>query len=117
MTTLAWLLIALPLAGGGILLLVGRRSDGWGHLLGCLAALASFAAGVVLFVDMLGRDAEHRVVHEALFSWVPVGGLHVDFGLQLDALSVCFVLLITGVGCLLHIYSIRYIAEGPYRST
>ena len=115
MTTLAWLLIALPLAGGAILLLVGRRSDGWGHLLGCLAALASFAAGVVLFVDMLGRDAEHRVVHEALFSWVPVGGLHVDFGLQLDALSVCFVLLITGVGSLIHIYSIGYMAEDPDR--
>jgi NADH-quinone oxidoreductase subunit L len=115
MTTLVWLLIALPLAGAAILLLAGRRSDGWGHLLGCLAALASFAAGVVLFVDMLGRDAEHRVVHEALFSWVPVGGLHVDFGLQLDALSVCFVLLITGVGSLIHIYSIGYMAEDPER--
>ena len=115
MTTLVWLLIALPLAGGAILLLAGRRSDGWGHLLGCLAALASFAAGAVLFVDMLGRDAEHRVVHEALFSWVPVGGLHVDFGLQLDALSVCFVLLITGVGSLIHIYSIGYMAEDPER--
>jgi NADH-quinone oxidoreductase subunit L len=115
MTTLVWLLIALPLAGGAILLLAGRRSDGWGHLLGCLAALASFAAGAVLFVDMLGRDAAHRVVHETLFSWVPVGGLHVDFGLQLDALSVCFVLLITGVGSLIHIYSIGYMAEDPER--
>ena len=98
MTTLVWLVIALPLAGAAILLLAGRRSDGWGHLLGCLAALASFGAGVVLFVDMLGRHAEDRVVHEALFSWVPVAGLQVDFGLQLDALSMCFVLLITGVG-------------------
>src|ERR1700687_16596 len=115
MTTLVWLLIALPLAGGAILLLAGRRSDGWGHLLGCLAALASFAAGAVLFVDMLGRDAEHRVVHEALFSWGPFGGLQVDFGLQLDALSVCFVLLITGVGSLIHIYSIGYMAEDPDR--
>src|SRR6478736_6201125 len=94
MTTLVWLVIALPLAGAAILLLAGRRSDTWGHLLGCLAALASFAAGVVLFVDMLGRHAEDRVVHETLFSWVPVGGLHVDFGLQLDALSMCFMLLL-----------------------
>jgi NADH-quinone oxidoreductase subunit L len=115
MTTLVWLVIALPLAGAAVLLLAGRRSDGWGHLLGCLAALASFAAGVVLFVDMLGRHAEDRVVHEALFSWVPVGGLHVDFGLQLDALSMCFVLLITGVGSLIHIYSIGYMAEDPER--
>src|SRR3954471_12883284 len=115
MTTLVWLVIALPLAGAAILLLAGRRSDGWGHLLGCLAALASFAAGVVLFVDMLGRHAEDRIVHQALFSWVPVGGLHVDFGLQLDALSMCFVLLITGVGSLIHIYSIGYMAADPER--
>jgi NADH-quinone oxidoreductase subunit L len=110
-----WLVIALPLAGAAVLLLAGRRSDGWGHLLGCLAALASFGAGVVLFVDMLGRHAEDRVVHEALFSWVPVAGLQVDFGLQLDALSMCFVLLITGVGSLIHIYSIGYMAEDPER--
>jgi NADH-quinone oxidoreductase subunit L len=115
MTTLVWLVIALPLAGAAILLLAGRRTNSWGHLLGCLAALASFAAGVVLFVDMLGRHAEDRIVHEALFSWVPVAGLQVDFGLQLDALSMCFVLLITGVGSLIHIYSIGYMAEDPER--
>src|SRR5882762_3238544 len=115
MITLVWLVIAFPLAGAAILLLAGRRTDSWGHLLGCLAALASFGAGVVLFVDMLGRHAEDRVVHEALFSWVPVAGLQVDFGLQLDALSMCFVLLITGVGSLIHIYSIGYMAEDPER--
>jgi NADH-quinone oxidoreductase subunit L len=115
MTTLVWLVIAFPLAGAAILLLAGRRTDSWGHLLGCLAALASFAAGVVLFVDMLGRHAEDRIVHEVLFSWVQVAGLHVDFGLQLDALSMCFVLLITGVGSLIHIYSIGYMAEDPDR--
>ncbi|HEX3546837.1 MAG TPA: NADH-quinone oxidoreductase subunit L [Mycobacterium sp.] len=115
MATLVWLLIVLPLAGAAILLLAGRRTDGWGHLLGCLAALASFAVGAVLFVDMVGRRAEQRFVHEVLFSWVPVGGLHVDFGLQLDALSMCFVLLITGVGSLIHIYSIGYMAEDPER--
>src|SRR5258708_28028628 len=64
---------------------------------------------------MLGRHAQDRIVHEALFSWVPVAGLHVDFGLQLDALSMCFVLLITGVGSLIHIYSIGYMAEDPER--
>src|SRR6201991_4302998 len=115
MTTLVWLVIALPLAGAAVLLLAGRRSDSWGHLRGARASLASFAAGVVLFVDMLGRHAEDRIVHEVLFSWVPVAGLQVDFGLQLDALSMCFVLLITGVGSLIHIYSIGYMAEDPER--
>src|ERR1044072_3724833 len=115
MTTPVWLTIALPLAGATILLLGGRRTNGWGHLLGTAASLGSFVVGALLFTDMLGRDAEHRTIHEALFSWVPVGGLQVDFGLQLDALSMCFVLLITGVGSLIHIYSIGYMAEDPER--
>jgi NADH-quinone oxidoreductase subunit L len=115
MTTLVWLTIALPAAGAAILLLAGRRSDAWGHLLGCAAAIASFVVGAVLFADMVGRDAEHRMVHETLFSWVPVAGLQVDFGLQLDQLSMCFVLLITGVGSLIHVYSVGYMADDPGR--
>jgi NADH-quinone oxidoreductase subunit L len=115
MTTLVWLTIALPAAGAVILLLAGRRSDTWGHLLGCAASVASFVVGAVLFTDMAGRDAEHRVVAETLFSWVPVAGLQVDFGLQLDQLSMCFVLLITGVGSLIHIYSVGYMADDPQR--
>ncbi|MBU9764146.1 NADH-quinone oxidoreductase subunit L [Mycobacterium sp. TNTM28] len=112
MTIPVWLLIDLPATGAAILLLAGRRADRWGHLLGCATALGSFAVGLVLFVEMLGRSAEHRTISELLFSWVPVGGLQVDFGLQLDQLSVCFVLLITGVGSLIHIYSIGYMAPG-----
>jgi NADH-quinone oxidoreductase subunit L len=77
--------------------------------------LASFAVGAVMFAGMLGRHDEHRAAHETLFSWVPVAGLHVDFGLQLDQLSMCFVLLITGVGSLIHIYSIGYMANDPER--
>ena len=115
MTTSVWLVIALPLVGAASLLLTGRRSNGWGHLLGCAASVASFGVGAVLFVDMLGRGAEHRAIHETLFSWIPVGALQVDFGLQLDALSMCFVLLITGVGSLIHIYSIGYMASDPGR--
>jgi NADH-quinone oxidoreductase subunit L len=110
-----WLLIALPLAGAVVLLLAGRRSDRWGHLLGTAAAVASFVVGAVLFTGMLGRPAEDRAVHETLFSWVPVAELQVDFGLQLDQLSICFVLLITGVGSLIHVYSIGYMAHDPDR--
>ncbi|WNG89188.1 NADH-quinone oxidoreductase subunit L [Mycobacterium sp. ITM-2016-00317] len=115
MTAPVWLLIALPLAGAVVLLLGGRRSDRWGHLLGTAAAVASFVCAAVLFAGMLGRDAEHRATHETLFSWVPVGELRVDFGLQLDQLSMCFALLITGVGSLIHIYSIGYMADDPDR--
>lgn len=113
MTHLTWLLVALPAAGAVILLLGGRRTDGWGHLLGCAAALASFGVGLTLLTEMIGRS--DRLIHQNLFSWVPVGGLQVDFGLQIDQLSICFVLLITGVGSLIHIYSIGYMAEDPDR--
>ena len=115
LSSAVWLLPVLPLFGAAVLLLAGRRSDAWGHLLGCATALVSFALGVAFFVDMLGRDAAERVVHQTLFSWVPVGELQVDFGLQLDQLSVCFVLLITGVGSLIHIYSVGYMAHDPER--
>ena len=108
---MVWLLIGLPLAGAAVLLLGGKRTNAWGHLLGCATVLASFCWGVKLFVDLLGMPAHHRVIHERLFSWVPVAELQVDFGLQLDALSVCFVLLITGVGFLIHVYSVGYMAE------
>ncbi|MDQ1320097.1 MAG: NADH-quinone oxidoreductase subunit, partial [Actinomycetota bacterium] len=115
MTTLLWLTIALPLAGSAVLLLGGRATDAWGHLLGCATVIASFACSAVLFTHLLGQPADSRVVHETLFSWVPVGALQVDFGLQLDALSVCFALLITGVGALIHLYSVGYMASDPDR--
>ncbi|MBI3213671.1 MAG: NADH-quinone oxidoreductase subunit L [Mycobacterium sp.] len=108
-------LIALPLAGAAVLLCGGKRTDAWGHLLGTATVLASFVWGAVLFVDLLNRVPEDRTIHQTLFSWVPVASLQVDFGLQLDALSVCFVLLITGVGSLIHLYSIGYMAHDPDR--
>ncbi|HXO49029.1 MAG TPA: NADH-quinone oxidoreductase subunit L, partial [Mycobacterium sp.] len=115
MTHLIWLLVALPAAGAAILLLGGRRTDGWGHLLGCATALASFGVGVALLSDLLSRHGDARTIIQNLFTWIPVGGLQVDFGMQIDQLSICFVLLITGVGSLIHIYSIAYMAEDPDR--
>jgi len=115
MQTLLFLTIALPLAGAVVLLLGGKATNAWGHLLGCATVLGAFACGVVLFTHLLGLPGESRSVHEVLFSWVPVGVLKVDFGLQLDALSVCFVLLITGVGSLIHIYSVGYMSHDPER--
>jgi NADH-quinone oxidoreductase subunit L len=111
---IAWL-VAPPLCGAVVLLLGGKRTNAWGHLLGCAASIASFGVGVALFFTMLGRDDADRLMHNELFSWVPVAGLQVDFGLQLDQLSMCFVLLITGVGSLIHIYSVGYMEHDPER--
>ncbi len=115
MTLPIWLLIALPLLGAVILLLGGKATNAWGHLLGCTTILASFVVGAVLFVGLVNQPAEDRGFHEHLFTWVPVGQLKVDFGLQLDQLSVCFVLLITGVGSLIHVYSVGYMKEDAAR--
>ncbi|MGX6512801.1 NADH-quinone oxidoreductase subunit L [Rhodococcus sp. SJ-2] len=113
--TIIWLIPALPLVGAAVLLLAGRRSDPWGHLLGCATALASFVLGLVAFADMLGAATAERTAQKTLFVWVPVESLQVDFGLQLDQLSMCFVLLITGVGSLIHFYSIGYMAHDAAR--
>jgi NADH-quinone oxidoreductase subunit L len=113
--SLTWLLIALPLAGAAVLLLGGRRTDRWGHLLGTATSAASFVVGLVLFFSLLGRDGSDRAVSQHLYSWIPVNSFQVDVGLLLDQLSVVFVLLITGVGTLIHIYSIGYMAHDPGR--
>ena len=101
-------LIALPLFGAALLLLAGRRADRWGHLLATALSGMSFILGAVQFYEMLGRNPENRAVSQKLFSWISVGSFNIDAGLLVDQLSICFVLLITGVGTLIHIYSIAY---------
>ena len=105
------LLIGLPLLGAATLLLGGRRTDKWGHLLATALSGSSFLYGLKLFNDMLALPTEERAMHQKLFSWIHVGGFNVDAGLLLDQLSICFVLLITGVGTLIHIYSISYMSH------
>ena len=107
----AWLLLALPAVGALVLLIGGRRTDGWGHLLGCLTIALAFVWGLVLFFNDLSLPASQRTQNLHLFSWIPVNQLQVDFGLRLDPLSLTFVLLITGVGGLIHIYSIGYMSH------
>ncbi|MFJ1599580.1 NADH-quinone oxidoreductase subunit L [Streptomyces sp. NPDC088261] len=108
-------LIAAPLLGAAVLLCGGRRLDRLGHWLGTALAGASFVIGVVLFSDMLGRSGEDRALHQHLFSWIPVEGFQADVAFQLDQLSMTFVLLITGVGTLIHIYSIGYMEHDERR--
>jgi len=104
-------LIALPLAGAALLLLGGRRTDKWGHLLATALSASSFGVGMYQLTQMLGRSEEARPVSQKLFDWINVGAFNVDAGLLLDQLSICFVLLITGVGTLIHVYSISYMSH------
>src|SRR6476469_4774944 len=113
--TLLWLVIALPLAGAAILLVGGRATDRWGHLLGTALPIGSFVLSLVMFVDLLGRDSADRQVSQHLYTWIQVGHLDVGMDLLYDPLSALFLLLITGVGSLIHVYSIGYMAHDPRR--
>ncbi|MGW4638183.1 NADH-quinone oxidoreductase subunit L [Sphaerisporangium sp. NPDC004334] len=112
---LSWLTIALPLLGAAILLLGGRRTDRWGHLLGVVMSLASFVVAVLVFFELLGFGADQRRRVVELYDFLPGGSIDVKMGLLLDPLSISFALLITGVGSLIHIYSIGYMAHDPNR--
>jgi NADH-quinone oxidoreductase subunit L len=111
----AWLLLVFPLAGAVILLLGGKRSNSWGHLVGVAMPVAAFVYGLIAFIAMLSYPANQRSRDLHLFSWIPVGGLRVNIGLLLDPLSICFVLLITGVGSLIHIFAVGYMSHDPER--
>jgi NADH-quinone oxidoreductase subunit L len=110
-----WLLIALPLVGMLVLILGGKRTNSWGHYLGTAVVLVPFALGVALLVEMMGKPEEERSVVLHLWDWVFAGNFTANMDLRLDPLSIVFVLLITGVGSLIHIYSIGYMAHDPDR--
>jgi NADH-quinone oxidoreductase subunit L len=108
-----WLLIALPLIGALVLLLGGNRTNSFGPLLAVLMPATSFGFAVYLWLQMLGLPKEIRSQNLVLFEWINIGSFQVPFGFQLDPLSMSFVLLITGVGSLIHIYSLGYMDHDP----
>jgi NADH-quinone oxidoreductase subunit L len=108
-----WLVIALPLLGAAVLLLGGRRTDRWGHLLGTATVLAAFVLALLATLQLAGQ--EQRAVDAELFTFVSTGSLEITAGLLVDPLSATFMLLITGVGGLIHVYSIGYMAHDPRR--
>ena len=109
MLDLVWLIPVFPLVGFAVLLVAGRRlgepNAGW---VATVAMFGSFAATIGVVVDLLSRDEHHRRSVTTLFSWVPAGDLSVDVGFLADPLSLTMCLFITGVGALIHLYSIGY---------
>ncbi len=108
-----WLVIALPLLGAAVLLLGGRRTDRWGHLLGTATVVVAFLLALACTVQLAGLGEPS--VDADLFTFVSTGSLQIDAGLLVDPLSATFMLLITGVGSLIHVYSIGYMAHDPRR--
>ncbi|MFD1247970.1 NADH-quinone oxidoreductase subunit L [Nocardioides ginsengisoli] len=113
---LLWLIVALPLLGAAVLLLLGnRRTQAYGHWIGLATITGSFVLSLVMFVTLLGRDAGERQLAQHLWTWIDAGHLDVGLDLLYDPLSALFLLLITGVGALIHLYSVGYMAHDPRR--
>src|SRR4029453_18979678 len=112
-----WLLIAIPLASAAILLVLGRRADRWGHWLGVASIFAAFVLGLSYFIRLSDLPADDRRFELDLYQFIHVGSFNVDFGLLFDPLSGVFVLLITGVGFLIHLSPFGYMADDPKRRT
>ena len=85
---LSWLLLAFPVFGAAVLLLGGRRTDKWGHLLAVLMSLASFVYGVIAFFALLGKTGAARSQDLHVYSWIPVNGFQANIGILIDPLSI-----------------------------
>ncbi|HEX5560594.1 MAG TPA: proton-conducting transporter membrane subunit, partial [Nocardioidaceae bacterium] len=115
--SLLWVVVALPALGAAVVLVLGnRRTAAWAPLLGCATVIVSFALSLVCFVALLGRDSAHRQVAQTLWRWMDAGSFKVDMGILYDPLSALFLLLVTGVGALIHIYSVGYMAHDERRA-
>lgn len=111
----AWLMIAIPMVIAAILLLGGKATNAWGHWLGVLGAIGSFAVACTTWITMIGLPESERAVYVPVYSWVSVGALDLRIDLLVDQLSILFALLVTGVGSLIFIYSIGYMSHDKDR--
>ncbi|WP_375002062.1 NADH-quinone oxidoreductase subunit L [Aeromicrobium sp. CTD01-1L150] len=115
MLDLVWLLVVVPLVSGLGLLVWGKGADRFGHLVATAASTFSFVLGALAFVELLGRPEDDRSFVKSLFTWISAGPFDVDMAYRFDPLAALFVLLITGVGTLIHVYSIGYMAHDDRR--
>ncbi|GAB78058.1 NADH dehydrogenase subunit L [Austwickia chelonae] len=110
-----WLLVALPLLGAALLLVGGRATDKFGPLLATVLSWSSFGVGAAILMQMLGQTPGERAQHLNLFTWIRTSSLDLSAGMLIDQLSISFVLLVTFVGSLIHVYSLGYMEHDPDR--
>ena len=114
MSDLVWLIPAMPLGGFLLILLFGRiLGEPRAGILATAMTASSFVVTVGVYLDLLSRTAEERHHVVTLFSWLPVGTLHIDMALLADPLSITMALFVTGIGSLIHLYSIGYMHGDP----
>ena len=112
MLNYAWLIFVPPLIALLINIFLGRRLgrtiSGW---LGALAVGLSFVVAVGLYLSLYGLPVEERSFTVVLWDWITIGSFHPQIALLIDPLSVLMALVVTGVGFLIHIYSVQYMKE------
>ena len=105
-TALSWIVLVVPLISGIVLAgWPGEPSHAITRLLGIGSILISFALSVAVFVGLLGNAADDRSFTSSAFEWISIAGADVDLSILVDPLSVMMMLIITGVGFLIHLYS------------
>ncbi len=114
MEDVLWLIPALPLTGFVLLILLGRRlGEPLSGVVATLATAASFVVGLIVFGGLVAEEEASRLFESSLFTWVASGDLRVDAGFLGDPLSITWVLFVTGVATLIHLYSIGYMHGDP----
>jgi NADH-quinone oxidoreductase subunit L len=108
MTDVIWLVPALPLAGAVLLLVVGRSLRRVAGGLASVTVAGSFVVSVLILIELLGLGEEERTLTVNVFDWISVGTFQAPFELRVDPLSMVMALTVTGVGFLIHVYSIDY---------
>lgn len=114
--SLIWLAVAIPLLSAGLLLVLGKTAKAWGHWLGVAASAGALLVGLTVALDLLSKDAADRIQNVTLYDWIPGGELNVELGMRVDPLSITFVLLVTFVGTLIHLYSVAYMSHDKDRT-
>ena len=108
-----WIVPALPLAGAAINLFAGKRLGRWAGVLASGLMVVAFALGLGILADLLELPGEERLVVRHLWDWISVGSFRVAADLRVDPLSVTMMLVVTGVGAVIHVYAIGYMDGDP----
>jgi NADH-quinone oxidoreductase subunit L len=113
MADLIWLVPALPLAGAIVLMVAGKPLRRVAGGLASLLVGAAFVVSVMVLIDLLGGGPEGRTLTVKVFDWISVGSFEAPVELRVDPLSMVMALTVTGVGFLIHVYSIDYMHGDP----
>jgi len=104
---LPWIILFLPLLAATVITLFTLRC----RTTSALISIGAIVTGFILTIAFIGANGFHPAVSETAVNWLSIGGLQIDFGLKLDALSLMMLLIVTGVGGAIHIYSFGYMHE------